>query len=397
MPDALGEAVQGGISAAHRHRKGARFLWVAPAVLLALVALLLLTDQGRVAIKTALFVPQVLPSSPVHPQEWFAPEPMRYEVHFPQDGGEGIADLYRPARPGRYGAVLLFLGVNPAGRDDTRIVNLGKALARAGMVVMVPWSEGMAEKRVEPQEIERLVAAFQYLRGLELVDRNRVGMGGFCVGASLALVAAADASIRDQVAFVNFFGGYYDATDLIRQTASRTSFYGDATRPWEPGDLTREVVTWHLIAGLSNPAEREALTRAFVSGGSGAALDVSSLSQEASAAYFLLKGVSLEEARSYTRQLPAATQDLLRRISPSSYVGDLRARVLIMHDREDDLIPSQESRRLADALESRGNVYYTDFSFFQHMDPTRPVGRLTFAREAMKLFLHMFQVLRAGA
>ena len=33
-------------------------------------------------------------------------------------------------------------------------------------------------------------------------------MGGFCVGASSATVAAHDSRIREQVKFVNFFGGY---------------------------------------------------------------------------------------------------------------------------------------------------------------------------------------------
>ena len=51
--------------------------------------------------------------------------------------------------------------------------------------------------------------AFQYLKSREYVDSNRVGMGGFCVGASFALVAAADPRIRRDVVFVNAFGPYF--------------------------------------------------------------------------------------------------------------------------------------------------------------------------------------------
>ena len=65
-----------------------------------------------------------------------------------------------------------------------------------------------------------------------------------------------------------------------------------------------------------------------------------------------------------------------------------------MHDREDKLVPSEESRRLVDALTPRGDVYYTEFSFFDHLDPTRPVGRLEFVREGTKLIAHMYRVMR---
>ena len=50
-----------------------------------------------------------------------------------------MADVYAPAGGGKRGAVLLFMGVNPAGKDDPRVVNLANGLARAGMVVMIPW------------------------------------------------------------------------------------------------------------------------------------------------------------------------------------------------------------------------------------------------------------------
>ena len=58
-----------------------------------------------------------------------------------------------------------------------------------------------------------------------------------------------------------------------------------------------------------------------------------------------------------------------------------------MHDQEDNLVPVEESRRLRDALEERGDLYYTEFAFLQHMDPTRPVSLLTFVRDVSKLYL----------
>ena len=176
--------------------------------------LIVATPQGRTAAKTGGFIFQVLPSVPVKPLAWFTRGPTRHEALFPQASGEGLADVYRPAGDGRHAAVLLFLGVNPAGRNDERVVNLAEGLARSGMVVMVPWSESMTQYRIDPSEVDNLVdasvSAEPGLRG-----PGARGNGGIPAwAASLSAVAAQDVRIRDNVAFVNFFGGYYDSRDL---------------------------------------------------------------------------------------------------------------------------------------------------------------------------------------
>ena len=66
-----------------------------------------------------------------------------------------------------------------------------------------------------------------------------------------------------------------------------------------------------------------------------------------------------------------------------------------MHDREDRLVPSEESARLFEALGEDSSAYYTEFAFFQHVDPTRPVSPPTYLKEGFKLFLHMYQIIRA--
>ena len=70
-----------------------------------------------------------------------------------------------------------------------------------------------------------------------------------------------------------------------------------------------------------------------------------------------------------------------------------------MHDRGDKLVPSEESRRLADALGDDSDTYHTEFSFFQkeiqvHVDERQSVGPLGYVKEALKLFLHMYRVMR---
>ena len=169
--------------------------------------LVVFTPQGQAAFRAALFIPQILPGVPIKPQTWFTPDPTREAIRYPLASGEGEADLYLPGDGGKHSAVVFFQGVVPGGRYDSRIVALGEGLARSGMVVMIPWSTTQVDQRIDPEDVDVLVRAFQYLQTLDSVDPDRVGMGGICVGASLATIAAQDERVRDQVKFVNSFAG----------------------------------------------------------------------------------------------------------------------------------------------------------------------------------------------
>ncbi len=348
------------------------------------------TRPGRAGFKTLLLVPQLLPAAPVKPLEWFTRSPEQREVTFPTASGSGVADVYRIPDGRERAGIILFLGINPAGRDDPRVVNLGQGLARSGFVVMVPWSEKMVERRLDVDAPDDLVAAFSYLRGREDVDDRRVGMAGFCVGASMVLVAAADPRIRDEVSFVNSFGGYYDIYDLLAQIGARTSFYDDVEEPWEPSDQTRDVFTTELMEGLGDPQERAMVEELLAQDTEASSQQLEDLSPMGRVVYRLLRGTTLEEARRLVETLPPAKLELLARVSPSVRIGDLKAEVFIMHDREDNNVPVEESRRLVDALAERGDFRYAEFSFFQHVDPTRPVGFFTLVSEAFKLYRHLY-------
>ena len=365
------------------------------ACLLFLTVLLIVTPQGRTGIRTALFLPQILPGFPVKPQEWFTSPPTRERISFPIASGKGKADIYQPSSPGKHSAILLFLGVNPAGSEDPRVVGLAEGLARSGVVVMIPWSDNMTQRRVSVDEIDNLVNAFQYMIGLENVDPQHSGVGGFCVGASFTMVAAQDHRIRDQVKFVNFFGGYYNAKDLITSVVSSTRFDTTHQQSWTPDALSTEVVGIHLIEGLHDSGERSLLKQIFIKqNASSDSKIIASLSPKAKIVYELLMGPTLDEAKSLIETLPSTTIETLQAISPASNINNLKARPLIMHDRADSLVPSEESKRLARALSTNNEAYYTEFSLFDHVDPTRTVSLPIYLKELWKLYLHMYNVLR---
>ena len=206
---------------------------------------------------------------------------------------------------------------------------------------------------IEPAETGNLVWAFQYLSEREYVDPERTGLGGFCVGASFALVAAADPRIRDDVYFVNAFGPYFDARELLLQVATRSVVYDREYTPWQPDSLTLKVLANELIETLEDPADVDALTRHYLSGQALSPAELDALSPSARAVRTLLDGTSREVAEVLYRNLPPGFRDDMARVSPSSHVDNIDARLLVLHDRNDRLVPAAESRRLVDSVQDR--------------------------------------------
>ena len=157
------------------------------------------------------------------------------------------------------------------------------------------------------------------------------------------------------------------------------------------------MFTVHLIEDLPNADERDLLARVFMDGGPPDEIDPAALSEQAGLVHRLLSGVTRDEANALFDLLPVEFLENLARISPNTLIGDLKAPVLIMHDREDTAIPSPESRRMAEALAGRGEVYYTEFSLFQHLDPTAQLPLPSMVKELWKFYLHMYNVMRLGA
>ena len=378
-------------------RKGASWLFQALVVLGALLTLFIaLTPQGRAGFHTALFVTQVL-ELPFKPQSWFTAEPLRHEAHYQSSDGTTVADVYRDPDGKPRAAVVLFLGANAAGRDDPDVVNLGNALARAGYVTMFHWSPSMAlQANIEPAETGNLVWAFQYLSEREYVDPERAGLGGFCVGASFALVAAADPRIRDDVHFVNAFGPYYNAETLLLEAASRSVVYDGQQTPWEPDSLTMRVLANELIETLDDPADVDKLTRRYMNNQALTAAEVEALSPQARTVAGLLDGATPEEAAALYAMLPDDFHRDLAEVSPSTHVDNIRAQLLVMHDRHDRLVPAAESRRLVAATQGRSDVRYTEVLAFEHVRPSGGgIGDLV--GEGFRLFRHMYSIIRIAA
>lgn len=365
-------------------------------LLLVLALALAFLPGGRVAARTVLLLPQFFPGAPARPLEWVTPAPKRSAITLTHDGRESRADLYLPGASGKHGAVVIFLGVAPAGRDDPRVVRLGEGLARVGLITLIPQSQDLIESKVDPGEIDELVAAVQYLAARPDVAPDRIGIGGFCIGAGLALDAAADPRISDKIALVNSFTGYYDLTSYMESILTHSIEpyppRSDGQRePWEPAPNAIAVLADHLISLDEDPAE-QAILRAAAHDPNAPRPNQDRLSPTGQIIWGLLNTRDPAIVRGLLAELPPEAQGKLRRLSPSTHLDQVRAKVYLMHDRGDATVPYVQSRLLAAHLPP-GQVEYDEFQFFNHVDPVAAVSPLIFVQDLARLGWHMFQIL----
>ena len=137
---------------------------------------------------------------------------------------------------------------------------------RAGFAALLYWSPTMRDARLDPADIGDIALAYRWLITQPFIDPDRSGLLGTCVGGSFALMAAAQAEIRDDVAFVVAWAPYASMRTLARDVASATtSTTGGSTQPWLVDPLTRRVYVRTLTA-LLEPSEAERLRSAACEG-----------------------------------------------------------------------------------------------------------------------------------
>ena len=360
-------------------------------------------EPARVAVQTAVLLPNLLDAGP-RPLDIFSEEPTRSSEPYragaePGDPPE-LAELWLPAwaRAERQaGAMLLVFGVNNLGRNHPSIERVADGLARTGVAVLVPDSRTLLEGRLEIGEVDGVVRAFQLLAARPEVDRDRVGIVGFSVGGSLAILAARDPRIADQVRWVNAFGAFADAETYLSSVAAHAYVAPDGdVAGWTPTPLAREVFLRFVLDQVDDRADRRALDRAFsdrilAADRSPPAADVRETleSDAARAAWDLLAASSLDEARAAIERLPPASLEFIDAISPGRHLGGLEADVYLMHEVEDHHVPYVESRALADALSSTGRLErHTEFRLFDHVQPD-DLDIVAAGPELVKLLLHV--------
>lgn len=318
---------------------------------------------ARVAVQAILLLPAMFPSAPFDPLD-LAPAPVREQHTYTYSAGAVDAELFAPRGGQRHGAIVLLLGAGDLPRSDLAI-RFADALARLGIVTLVPESSGMLAERMTFDEVDALRSSLDLLVDRPEVDPQRVGFVGLSASGGLSIAAAGQPDLRDRVRFVNSFGSYADTLRLLVDVASRSMLVSGVERAWQPEQRTLDVVRNALDdAGVDSATRDE-----------------------------LVAGTSRERASRILSILSANSVQRLTRGSPVNYLRGVKAHVYLMHDEADPFVPFTQGRVLAAASPPGVVIRYTEFSIFSHVIPDRPVPWQTFLPDVWRLFWHVHAVL----
>jgi len=361
-------------------------------------ALLSINRYGRVAVRASVYLPDMVLQVPyIRPVRLITSTPRVEHVtidYQSRNGPRSIeADLYIPAHGSNHHGVVFSMGAPPLDLDDPRLVRVAEDTARSGVVILVPFSDRLDDIRIEPEEIDALVAEFEYVRDLPGVDRQHVGFFGASVGGSLALVAAADQRIADQVDNVVSFGGYFDALTTFGAIVTHRIQYNGIDEKWTPREHAERVVAHQLIDRVDNAHDRELLTKLFIDDEAVTSEELATLSPVGRSTYDFLTNDDPSRVAELGQRLPSQGVAELDYLSPRTSIDRVKAELFIIHDRADPFIPYTESRRLEDVIGDRENAHFDEIRLFEHVQPKLNQRPEIIALDSTRMLFRLYQLL----
>jgi dienelactone hydrolase len=358
---------------------------------------------GRAAVRALAILPGLLTVS--QPQ-WQTPvvEPITHtQTTLPSASGTVFLDVYAPATgappvPGSREGMLVITGVGD-NRKEPQVVNLLQTLARSGLVAMNVTTPALLADRVDAGDKDAVVQAFRLLQRWPGVGSTRVGMFGISAGGSLVCLAAADARIRDQVAFVALLGSFFDTTTLLETLGRRAQEIDGKLQPWQPVAVPLQALS-STIAPALPVNDGTVLVNAFASYPAGALTSdqLAQLAPQSAAIYHLLAGDQPGRVAANLAALTPALHALLAGLSPSTVVDQLRAPIYLLHDRNDQFVPVTESREFAAALARLHHSYnFAEFGIFQHADVRANASVSQLLGDGRSLFRLLSEVTQFGS
>ncbi|HUI18882.1 MAG TPA: alpha/beta hydrolase [Alphaproteobacteria bacterium] len=286
----------------------------------------------------------------------------------------GAGDLYRPPQGARAG-LLLVPGAAETGKDDPRLVTFARTLAAHGFLVLVPDLPGPKALQVGSADIAGIAAAVLHLLDLPH-GAGPVGIAAVSYGVGPALLAALEPELGARIGFLVSLGGYYDTTSVV--TFFTTGYWRPAPgEPWRRGQPNRYGKWVFVLANasrLDSAPDRERLDQLARRKLADLDADVSGLERglgpEGRAVMALLDNRD-------PAQVPALIATLPERIQAEIAALDLRgadltalhAQVLLIHGRDDAIVPYSESVALAQALGARAHLYLLDHLAHAALEP----------------------------
>lgn len=247
---------------------------------------------------------------------------------------------------------LLFVpGLTKLGPEHPRFVAMARILAKLGYTVVSPDIPGFRRFKLEVAALEEMSFWYHYMKQAPSVHAEKVGIVGISVAGTLALMTAAQADIRETIAFVVSIGGYQDLGRCSRH------WFSSKTSQQRHGDYSvRCYGRWiSMLAALDrvkNEGDRHTLDevlRELLSTGRRPAR-MPDLTKEGQRWYQLAVVEGPPRDLALIRMIQTTLSGYFLSLSPDHRLPMVKCPVFLAHGLSDELIPSRESLELQTRL-----------------------------------------------
>jgi pimeloyl-ACP methyl ester carboxylesterase len=262
---------------------------------------------------------------------------LRYRLYVPQD-------VKNP------GGVLLLHGVHHLGIEDPRMWSLARALAGAGVLVMTPELQDLADYRVTAQTIDVIGDSAAVLSSRM---NKSIGVIGLSFAGGLSLLAAAKPEYAQKIGFVLAIGSHDDMGRVARFFAANVIAKPDsAETPFQAHEYGVLVLAYAHLEDFFSPQDvvlareilRQTLWELPVAEKNGAALSPAGKTELDELLHHrdLLREALLQEIKLHKAEMDS--------VSPHNTISSLHTPVYLLHGAGDTIIPASETLWLAKDL-----------------------------------------------
>ncbi|HZE24755.1 MAG TPA: hypothetical protein VE054_12210 [Blattabacteriaceae bacterium] len=255
--------------------------------------------------------------------------------------------MYTPQKVQNPGGVVLLHGVHHLGIDDPRLWNLARALAGAGILVMTPELQDLADYRVTARTIDVIGDS-----AVALSNRmhHKIGVMGLSFAGGLALLAADRKEFGDAMGFVVAIGAHDDMPRVARFFAVNVIATPDGREtPLQAHEYGALVLAYsHLedfFSAADVPVAREAL-RQWLWEQPEAMKTAAALSPEGKNELDLLLHHRDQLREALLKEITLHKEEM-EAVSPHGHMAQLHTPVFLLHGAGDTVIPSSETLWLA--------------------------------------------------
>lgn len=301
-------------------------------------------------------------------------EPSRQALTYVVEGRNRTGDLYLPGEGNALAGIVLVPGIVPEGKDNEELVAFAKTLARLRFAVLTPEMSGYRELKIGLQHVREVADALRHIsERQDCAPGGRAGIAAFSYAAGPALLAALEDDIRDRVRFVLAVGGYYDLRASIRFLTTG-HFRENGTAQWlQPNEYGKLVFIRSAQDSLRSSADRSLFDAMVAARLREPGADVSSLaadlSPEGRSIYQLLSNTDTARHDELLAKLPPGVLATIDSLTLSSKpLSLLQARLILVHGKDDRLVPYTESLALAAALPPEQSQIFLIHRVLGHVD-----------------------------